>query len=96
MYTNTMAWEFNSKLAARMDVSFAFSPFDNTPGANGQNGRVFLRNAEVLYQPSENVRLHLQVQQNPYGYHMSPYGYYSPYGRAAFSSHDGLVRGGLR
>ncbi|MCB0720430.1 MAG: hypothetical protein KDD65_18430 [Bacteroidetes bacterium] len=91
MYTNTLAWNFGQKLAARADISLAYSPFSsgsfnaNGPGSmTGRNGNVFLRNAEVMYQPSENVRLHIAFQQSPYGYYGSPYGYYgrgsSPFG----------------
>ncbi len=81
MYTNSMAWQFSDKLAARVDMSVAYSPFNN--GALGfgeqQKPQVFLRNAEVAWRPSENVQFHLQVRQSPYGSYMSPYGYYNPY-----------------
>lgn len=92
MYTNTMAWTFNEKLAARMDVSVAFSPFNNdVMGMAENNGaRVFLRNAEVMYKPADNVFLHFQVRQSPYGRYMNPYGYYNPYraAPAGLRSHD--------
>lgn len=84
MYTNTMMFQFNEKLAARVDLSFAHQPFGGSQqsllGENGNNGQFFLRNAEVAYRPSENVRLHLSVRQSPYGSYMSPYGHYG-YGR---------------
>lgn len=81
MYTNSMMWQFNSDWAARMDVSVSH-PF--TQGGNGafgsQQTRVFLRNAEVAYKPSDQFQVRLQVQQSPYGRYMSPYGAYrSPY-----------------
>jgi hypothetical protein len=78
MYTNSMMWQFNEKLAARVDLAYAFSPFGggNFFGSQDNNSRFLLRNAEINYRPSENVHLHLSFQQNPYGYHMSPYGYY--------------------
>jgi len=87
MYTNTMMFQFNQKLAARVDVSFAHSPFggNNYFGHNigniGDNGRVFLRNAEVVYRPSENTRFHFSFRQSPYGGYMGPYGHYgyNPY-----------------
>ncbi|GIV58405.1 MAG: hypothetical protein KatS3mg042_1318 [Rhodothermaceae bacterium] len=83
MYTNTMAWQFSSKLAARVDVAFAFSPFSGTDleGLHtGNQGRVFLRNAELAWRPAENVMLNISVRQSPYGLYASPYGYYNPYG----------------
>ena len=81
MYTNTMAWQFSNKLAARMDVSVAYSPHNEVSslGFGEQKPRVFLRNAEIAWRPSEKFQLHLQVRQSPYGSYMSPYGYYNPY-----------------
>jgi hypothetical protein len=80
MYTNTMQWQFNQKLAARVDVSVAHTPFGGGQfGQDGQNPRVFLRNAEIAYRPSDNMLLHLSVRQSPYGSYMGPYGYMNPY-----------------
>jgi hypothetical protein len=75
MYTNSMMWQFNSAWAARVDVSVAH-PLMNNGAFGQQETRVFLRNAEVSYQPSENMEFHLQVQQSPYGRYASPYGRY--------------------
>lgn len=92
MYTNTMMWQFNQKLAARVDVGvaqpFGGSAFNLSQGQGQMQPQVFLRNAEVSYRPSENVHLHFSVQQNPYGYAMNPY-YYSPYGYGSY------MRGGF-
>lgn len=74
MYTNSLMWQFNDKLAARADISVAHSPFGGA-GFQDQNARVFLRNAEIAYRPTENMRLHFQVRQSPYGAYHSPYGY---------------------
>lgn len=87
MYTNTMRFQFNSKLAGRVDLAYAFSPFGgaNMLGASeGMQGRFLLRNAEIAYRPSDKVQLHFSVRQSPYGGYMSPYGYggYGRYGSA--------------
>jgi len=82
MYTNSMMWQFSQRLAARLDVSMAYSPYsdERLQGlTGGNNGRVFVRNAEIAYRPSENTRIHFSFQQSPYGYYASPYGY--GYGR---------------
>ncbi len=84
MFTNSMMWQFNQKLAARVDVSVAYSPnaasYSDVSGNEVGNAQVFVRNAEVAYRPSENVQLHLSFRQSPYGSYASPYGYYrSPY-----------------
>ncbi|MCY4159564.1 MAG: hypothetical protein OXE92_00700 [Bacteroidetes bacterium] len=80
MYTNTMAWQFSSKLAARMDVAVAYSPQNQIARNSGfaqQAPQVFLRNAEVTWKPSERVQLNFQVRQDPYAYRgMMGYGYY--------------------
>lgn len=100
MYTNSMQWQFNSKLAARLDVAAAYSPMADSRLANamGQNtGQVFVRNAELAYRPSDNVQLHLSMRRSPYGSFMSPYGrggygldgYSNGYNSASFRSDFG-------
>lgn len=89
MYTNSMMFQFNDKLAARVDLSFAHQPFGSSAMMGDQkNGQFFLRNAEVAYRPSENLQLHLSVRQSPYGSYMSPYGHYGHgyYGMHRFSA----------
>jgi len=78
MYTNSMQWQFSSKLAARMDVAASYSPLGSHSGMSvtGQSdSRVFVKNAELAYRPKENVELHFSFRQSPYGSYMSPYGY---------------------
>ena len=85
MYTNTMMWQFNQKLAARVDVSYAHTPFGGSRfGNEGNGGQLFLRNAEIAYRPKENVALHFSIRQSPFGSYMSPYGYYSPFSRFGY------------
>ena len=88
MYTNTMAWQFSPKLAARVDVSYMMAPFGGEAlGFNqDQPGRLFLRNAEIAYRPKENMVFHFSVRQSPYGSYMGPYGAYGP--GAAFYGHQ--------
>ena len=87
MFTNSMMWQFSDKLAARVDISAAYSPnagtLSNAQGNLSGDTRLFVQNAEVAYRPTENVQLHLSFHQSPYGRYASPYGYYgySPYGR---------------
>ncbi len=84
MYTNSLMWRFGDKFSARADIAMAYSPYSS--GFNGGGGpsdspRVFLRNAEIDYQPTSNLNLHLSVRQSPYGLFASPYGAYgSQYG----------------
>ncbi len=80
MYTNSLMWQFNQKLAARVDVSFAHSLFGNDTasklmGGPQKNGQIFLRNAEIAYRPSENLQFNFSFRQSPYGGYMSPFGY---------------------
>lgn len=82
MYTNTLAWQFSPKLAARMDVAVAYSPqnqFAREVGFGQQHPKIFFRNAEVAWKPSRNFQMHIQVRQDPYAYRgmmgYGPYGY---------------------
>jgi len=94
MYTNSMMWQFNSDWAARLDVSVA-QPFSQTAGFGQQETRVFVRNAEVAYRPSENMEVRFQFRQSPYGRYASPYGY-NPYGhRSPYSSSFRATTGDL-
>lgn len=92
MYTNSMMWQFDDKLAARVDVSVAHSLMGEAAGFQDQSPRVFLRNAEVAYRPTENMEFRFQVRQSPYGRYMGPYGY-SPYNRHQHSR-MGMQAGG--
>lgn len=89
IYSTSLQWQPSSRLAARVDVGVAHSPF-GTPAVQEALGlnqdtpaQIFLRNAEIAYRPTENSVLHLQFQQNPLGgYGRSGYG--SPYGYGAY------------
>lgn len=104
VYTASLGWQPTDRLAARVDVGVAHSPFGDGAlrGALGfdQNtpARVFLRDAEIAYRPTENSMIRLQVQQSPFGAYASPYGYagygFAPYGglgmRAGYGADDAL------
>ena len=77
MYTASLRWQPSARLAGRVDVSMARTMFESgafEAGGLGQDARVFLRNAELAYRPTENSLIHLQVSQSPYGTYASPYG----------------------
>jgi hypothetical protein len=81
-YTNTMLWRFSPKVAARLDVGLLHTPFGAGPGMNLPDGqqnfsKLYLKNAEISYRPSQRMAIHLSVRQSPYGRYLSPYG--SPY-----------------
>lgn len=103
VYTSSLRWQPSDRLAGRVDVGVAHSPFGDAgvQSALGFDGagdtRVFLRNAELAYRPTENSVIHFSVQQSPYGAYASPFGYggygaggygygLSPYGRTGFSA----------
>lgn len=80
MYTSSFMWQFDQKLAARVDVSM-MQPFGGELFGQDQSMRVFLRNAEIAYRPSENTEIRFQMRQSPYGGYLGPRGgFYSPYG----------------
>ena len=74
LYTNSLMWQFNQKLAARVDLSVAHSPFGNAPGfmqsalgKEEQPFKFFVQNAEVAYRPPANMELRFSYRQSPYG-----------------------------
>jgi len=72
-YTNTMMWKFNSKWAARADVTLAHPLSANNNFGMGQP-QIYLRNAEVTYQPSEDMHFRVQFRQSPHGRYARPFG----------------------
>lgn len=82
MYTNSMLWQFSPKVDARLDVSVAHSFTGNSVGNDGSMGKVFIRNAEVNYRPTETMQFHISFRQSPYGMYAGPYGHrgYHPAG----------------
>jgi hypothetical protein len=95
MYTNTMQWQFSNQLAARVDVAMAHSPFGGADALGlgtsaDQPFRVFVRNAEVAYRPTESLQLNFSYRQSPFGAYASPYGTIG--GGRAFG-HDDLGHG---
>ena len=94
IYTTTLRWQPSAKLAGRVDVGVAHSPF-GSPGVQSALGfdadtpaRVYLRNAEIAYRPTESSMIRLSVQQSPFGRCLAPstgasYGAYSRCGGAS-------------
>ena len=86
IYTASMRWQPTSYLAGRVDVGVMHSPFGSSQIQSGLglegagDTRVFLRNAELAFRPTENAVLHLSVRQSPYGAYASPHGGYGTYG----------------
>lgn len=81
VYTTSLRFQPTDRLAARVDVGVAHSPF----GSDGVQQRlgftqespaqVYLQNAQIAYRPTENSVIQLQFQQSPFGGYASPYGY---------------------
>jgi len=91
-YTNTLMWRFSQKLAARVDVAVAHDLIggglgNGLPGTQNSFAKIYLKNAEVAYQPMKNMTLHLSIRQAPYGYgsYLSPYGQYGYGGYANYN-----------
>lgn len=97
VYTTSLRFQPSDRLAARVDLGVAHSPFgsssmqerlgfdQNTPA------QVYLRNATLAYRPTDNSVITFSVQQSPFGGYASPYGYgaygMSPFGGTAFRAH---------
>lgn len=102
VYTTSLRWQPTDRLAARVDVGVAHSPFGDDALRQGLGftadapARPFLRNAELAYRPTDNSVVHLRVQQSPFGAYASPYyGYpgYAPYGYAPYGYAPGFGAG---
>lgn len=92
VFTTSLQWQPSQKLAGRVDVGVAHSPFgsDGVQSALGLSDgqpRVFLQNAELAYRPTANTLLQLRVSQSPYGAYASPYGAYGSYGPSPYGAH---------
>jgi hypothetical protein len=85
VYTNTMQWQVDDKLAARLDLAVATFPTGVAPRGFGvapsQGVQAYVRNAEIAYRPTRSSEIRLQFQQNPYG--QGAYGY-APYGQGVY------------
>lgn len=87
VYTTSLQFQPSDKLAARVDVGVAHSPFGSDAVqqrlgfSQDAPAQVYLQNAQVAYRPSENAVIQLQFQQSPFGGYASPYGYggYDPF-----------------
>lgn len=83
VYTTSLRWQPSARLAGRVDVAAAHSPF-GTPGLQSAAGfdgdapaRLYLRNAELAYKPTDNSVVHLSFQQSPFGRCLTPSRYRS-------------------
>lgn len=87
VYTTSLRWQPSSKLAGRVDVAAAHSPFGSSGiqsslGFDGDTpARLYLRNAELAYKPTDNSTIHLSFQQSPFGRCVQP-----TYGRSCYGS----------
>jgi len=71
VYTTSLLWQPSSKLAGRVDLGLAHGAVGSLANAAGFSAdnpaRLYLRNAEIAYRPTQNSMIHLQVRQTPYG-----------------------------
>lgn len=103
VYTTSLQFQPSNRLAARVDIGVAHSPFgsegiqSHLGFSHDQPARIFLREATIAYRPTENSVIQLSFQQAPFGGHNS-YGYgYGPhrygmnpfYGGSSFSAQMG-------
>jgi hypothetical protein len=94
VYTTSLRYQPTDRLAARVDLGVAHSPFGSNDlqqqlgFSEDQPARVFLRNASLAYRPTENSLLTLSFQRSPYGgyygHGAGPMGYSPFYGGNSF------------
>jgi len=93
VYTTSLRFQPTDRLAARVDLGVAHSPFGSSALQQnlgfGQDtaAQVYLRNATIAYRPTENSMITFSMQQSPFGGYASPHGFggygMSPYGGAS-------------
>lgn len=80
-YTNTMLYQFTSKLDARVDLSLQNSPYSTLDyRLQNQFSRAFVSRAELNYRPSDNTVIRLQYREVPYMFDTYGYGNNRPFG----------------
>ena len=72
VYTASLQWQPSARLAGRVDIGVAHSPFssglyESALGADSNQPQVFLRNAELAWKPTESTMVRFQIPQSPYG-----------------------------
>jgi hypothetical protein len=108
LYTSSLRFQPSDRLAARVDVGVAHSPFGSSAlqsrfgFSSEQPAQIFLREATLAYRPTENSMITFSFQQSPFGGFYGPLGF-SPYGGHGFhtsfrpADHDALFfRSGSR
>ncbi len=80
-YTNSMMYQFADNFNAKAEIAFSFSPYNSIAQFNKSDfSKVYLKNAELNYKPSDNTSISLSFRQMPYGYYNGYHnGYYSPF-----------------
>lgn len=87
LYTSSLRFQPSERLAARVDIGVAHSPFGSSALQNRfgfsaeQPAQIFLREATLAYRPTENAVITFSFQQSPFG------GYFGPLGLSPFGGH---------
>ncbi|MCF7885516.1 MAG: hypothetical protein K9M80_03390 [Candidatus Marinimicrobia bacterium] len=81
MYMNNMSYIFSKNLILNAKLGFVHNPLQmgNTVNNNMANNLIY--GADVLYKPTENMRLQISFSKRPYTsrYFYNPYRYYDRY-----------------
>lgn len=81
VFTTSLRYQPSDRLAARVDIGVAHSPFGSSALQQQLGFRqdapahVYLRNATLAYRPSENALITLSFQQSPFGTYVGPHAF---------------------
>jgi len=77
MYMNNMSYILTSDLIVNARLGFVHNPLQMGNTMTGNLGQNLIYGADILYKPTENMRLKLSFDKRPYTYnpYMSPYRY---------------------
>ncbi len=84
-YTNSMFFQFNDRLNIQADVSIMNSPYNSFGNdfAKQING-IYLSRLQMNYKISENMNVHINYQNSPFGYYSPYYNEFSPFSRNSY------------
>jgi hypothetical protein len=72
MYLNSMSYRICDPLLARVQIGYLHQPLGAWGNADQTGGRVFVRSASLLYQPSDQMSVHFDYETVP-AYSLSPF-----------------------
>jgi hypothetical protein len=72
MYLNSMSYQISDPLLAQVQIGYLHQPLGAGGNSAQTNGKVFVRSASLLYQPSDKMHIRFDYETIP-AYSFTPY-----------------------